>query len=325
MNKLKILIGCINFNGYTGSELYYYELAKGLLELDCDVSVCSTLEGGDLSQKAARLGIKTFSLKEPPGYRLGDGKWTINNMGNPAISVPNKLYGNSQVKFDVLCLSHQPIINYMVQLYPDTPILSINHSEVIDVEGPIIHPQIKRYVAVRAEIKDYIVNNYSVDENLIDVIYNPIDDSRFKIENSEKKDKKIVLFVGSLHDLREKMIFDLINKTKENNEEFWMLGRNHGLNLNKILSENQHVKYFDATWDVEKYIHKCDETAGILLGRTTIESWLCGKPAWIYDIDKTGTIHNKTLHQVPEDLDKFKSSVVCQQIKEMLINIKNQK
>jgi hypothetical protein len=28
--KLNVLIGCLNFNGYTGSELYVFELAKQL-------------------------------------------------------------------------------------------------------------------------------------------------------------------------------------------------------------------------------------------------------------------------------------------------------
>lgn len=319
--RLKVLIGCIDFNNYTGSELYYYELAKELVKLNCDVTICSNLAGGDLSHRTSKLGIKTCSLNEPVGYKLGDGKWLTNQNGHLIVSQPNQLYNVLPFKFDVLCLSHQPIINYLINLYPNTPVLSINHSEVIDLENPVIHPQIKKYVAIRPEIKDYMVNNFNIPENIIDIVYNPIDCNRFRIKDKEIRDKKRVLFVGSLHDLREKTILDLIEKTKANNEEFWIVGRNHGLDMNKMLRENSHIKHFNAEWGVEKYIHQCDETAGVLLGRTTIESWMCGKPSWIYDIDKYGNINSKKLYSVPDNLDRFKSDLVGKEIKEKLLNI----
>jgi hypothetical protein len=61
-------------------------------------------------------------------------------------------------------------------------------------------------------------------------------------------------------------------------------------------------------------VQQCDETAGILLGRTTIEGWLCGKGGWIYDIDKSGNILGKTFNPVPEDVNKFRSDNITKQI-----------
>ena len=59
------------------------------------------------------------------------------------------------------------------------------------------------------------------------------------------------------------------------------------------------------------------------MGRTTIEGWMCGKKGWIYDIDNQGNIINKTLHEVPEDVDKFNSKTIISSIKSEYLNILN--
>ena len=92
--------------------------------------------------------------------------------------------------------------------------------------------------------------------------------------------------------------------------------------MSKILS-NSHVKHFGPTLEVDKYIHKCSETAGILLGRTTIEGWMCGKPGWIYDVDSGGNIINKKLHEVPLDIEKFHSINVAKKIKKNYLEVIN--
>jgi hypothetical protein len=98
-----------------------------------------------------------------------------------------------------------------------------------------------------------------------------------------------------------------------------LVGENKSDYLTEFL-KNSHVKYFPPTLEVDKYIHKCSETAGILLGRTTIEGWMCGKSGWIYNVDNMGNVINKKLHIVPNDLDKFKSSKVSETIKKLYIN-----
>ena len=106
---------------------------------------------------------------------------------------------------------------------------------------------------------------------------------------------------------------DLINKTKNDNEELWLVGKLNGVELSDLNIE-EHVTYFPPTNNVEELIHQCDETAGILLGRTTIEGWLCGKKGWIYDVDNQGNILSKQLHEIPLDIDKFKSENVIKEI-----------
>ena len=312
--KLKVLIGCLNFNGYTGSELYVFELAKQLIKEGCEVSVCSNV-GQPLASAAHKLGIKMYSLQEPPGFKLGDGQWTLKSVEGEVTSQPNTLYKLSDIKFDVIHLNHKPVTEHLSRLYPDTPMICSIHSEVINLEEPVLLPEIKKYIAIRPEIKEYITNKFNVDSELVNVIYNPIDAERFKVsKNAEKRDKKRILFVGTIDYLRRETIQDLINTTEANNEELWLVGKQNDTYLPQMIEGKSHVTYFEPTSNVEKYIQQCDETAGILLGRTTIEGWMCGKGGWIYDVDSSGSIISKAFHDVPLDIDKFNSNNVAKQI-----------
>ena len=57
--KLNILLGCLSFSNLTGSELYVYELAKGLVKEGHNVSICSSI-GNPLSDIAKKLGVKLY-------------------------------------------------------------------------------------------------------------------------------------------------------------------------------------------------------------------------------------------------------------------------
>jgi glycosyltransferase involved in cell wall biosynthesis len=188
------------------------------------------------------------------------------------------------------------------------------------LENPVIHPSIKKYIAIRPEIKEHIVNKFGINENLVDVVYNPVDETKFYDKNLNSKN--YILFVGSIDYLREKTIRDLIVTAKSENKELWLVGENKSNCLNELLL-NKHVKYFGPTLDVNKFIHECNETAGILLGRTTIESWMCGKPSWIYNVDNLGNIIEKKLYEVPNDMEKFYSKSVSEKIKEEYLNVVN--
>jgi glycosyltransferase involved in cell wall biosynthesis len=319
-DKLKVLIGCLFFQKFTGSEMYVYELSKKLLKLNCEITIVASETNGPLVQMASKFGIQVKNIKEAPGYKLGDGKWVVMTEKGPQQSVPNNYYKTSEVNFDVILCQHQPIVNVLNMLYPTTDKISIIHSEVIHLENPVIHDSIKKYITIRPEIKEHIINNFSINENDIKIIYNPIDEEKFY--NKNINNENYILFVGSIDYLRENTIKDLINYTKSEGKELWLVGENKSNYLQEIL-KNPHVKYYNSTFEVEKYIHKCHSTAGILLGRTTIEGWMCGKSGWIYDIDSNGIIKNKTLFEVPTDVEKYYSSNVAKQIKETIIEVLN--
>lgn len=312
--KLKILIGCLSFNHYTGSELYVFELAKQLVKQGHDVTICSNF-GNPLGVLAKELGIKLYNLNEPPGFKLGDGKWKLKSADGEIVSKTNTLYKLNDIVFDVIHLNHKPVTEHLLRLYPDTPVICSIHSEVINLEEPVISPQIKKYIAIRPEIKEYITTKFGIKADMVDIIYNPIDSDKFKIVTSNKKhDKKRILFVGTIDYLRKETIQSLIDITHINNQELWIVGKKNDNYLDAMLTGQDHVKYFPPTNNVNELIHQCDEVAGILLGRTTIEGWLCGKPAWIYDVNESGTIKSRELHNPPADIDKFKSDLVVKEI-----------
>jgi glycosyltransferase involved in cell wall biosynthesis len=315
--KLNILIGCLSFSKFTGSELYVLELAKGLLKQNCEVSIWSQLDS-PLKEIAHGLGIKTYDISTPPTFKRGDGKWLVSTPDGEIPSVENTLYKVSNIDYDVIHSNHKPITENLARLFPNVPIITTIHSEVIDLEEPFICDNIKKYIAIRPEIKEHLINKFKIDEKDIDVIYNPIDTDRFKVVDSkEKRTKKRTLFVGTIDYLRAETIIDLVNITKNQDEELWLVGAKLSDYLDDLLLHNPHVKYFPPTNKPEQYIHQCDETAGIMLGRTTIEGWLCGKKGWIYDVDSKGHIISKTLHEIPEDISKFNREIVVTEIKEL--------
>jgi glycosyltransferase involved in cell wall biosynthesis len=309
--KLKILLSCLYYGDLTGSELYVYELAKNLKLLDHDVSILSTRIGGPLVEKSKELGIKLFDFNSPPGYVFCSAWGDVEYNGKMFGCKPQTFVKVDKIEFDIIHTQHVPVTNTILKLYPRIPKISTIHSEVINLENPIIHDDIKKYIAIRPEIKDHIIKNFSISKKNVEVVYNPFDFDRFNL--LETKDDGYLLFVGTLDYLRKSSIFDLVNYTKENNMEFWLVGKNYSDYLNKLL-ENDHVKYYDSCSDIEKFVKNCKETAGILLGRTTIEGWLCGKSGWIYDIDDKGNITSKTLNPPPKDIDKFDSKKVTSSI-----------
>jgi glycosyltransferase involved in cell wall biosynthesis len=311
--RIKVLISSLFFRTFTGSELYIFELAKNLIKQNCDVTVMSQI-GGPLTDMAKKLGIKCIPFEGAPGFKLGDGKWGFNTPEGFKVSTENVMYRVSEVNFDIIHMQHKPVAERMIQFYPEIDKIYSIHSEVIELEDPIKHESIKKYIAIRPEIKDHIVDKFEIPEEQIDIIYNPIDNDKFKPKPLVKTENS-VLFVGTIDYLRKETILDLMERTKEEGKELWLVGEDKSNYLQQVLFE-PHVKYFPPTWSVENFIYRCEETAGIQLGRTTIEGWMCGKPSWIYKVDSGGFILSKERFEPPTDVEKYFASNVAKQIKE---------
>lgn len=316
-DKINVLLSCLNFKTFTGSELYVYELAKSLKKLNCDVTVMSQI-GGPLTDLAKKNGIKCLSFEQAPGFKLGDGKWGFDDGKGYKVSQVNMMYRVAEVNFDIIHIQHKPVAERILNFYPEIDKICSIHSEVIELENPVIHPSIKKYIAIRPEIKEYLISKFEIPSDNIEVIYNPIDESKFI--KSDLNESGYVLFVGTLDYLRRETLMDLIEYTKSVDKELWIVGEDRGNFLDSLLRE-PNVKYFPSTWNVEKYLKDCSETAGIQLGRTTIEGWLCGKPGWIYKVDSLGIITSKEKFDPPTDVEKYFSTNVANQIKEEYIKI----
>jgi glycosyltransferase involved in cell wall biosynthesis len=217
-------------------------------------------------------------------------------------------------------MQHKPVAERMIQFYPEIDKVYSIHSEVIELEDPIKHESIKKYIAIRPEIKDYIVNKFDISDSDVEVVYNPVDPQKFKKTNT--KEENALLFVGTLDYLRYETIKDLIEYCKKEGLKLWLVGEDKFDFLkSEIYLENKDIiVHHNPTWMVDQYVNKCKETAGIQLGRTTIEGWMSGKPGWIYKVDDKGQILEKAKHEPPQDVDKFNSDNVSKKIKEIYLN-----
>jgi glycosyltransferase involved in cell wall biosynthesis len=181
------MISCLFFRTFTGSELYVYELAKNLIKQNCEVTILSQI-GGPLTDMAKKIGIRCLPFEQAPGFKMGDGKWGLTTDKGFQPSQPNVMYRVSEVDFDIIHMQHKPVAERMIQFYPEIDKIYTIHSEVIDLENPIKHESIKKYIAIRPEIKDYIIDSFDIPEEMIEIIYNPIDSEKFKPKQIKSED-----------------------------------------------------------------------------------------------------------------------------------------
>ena len=61
---MNVLIGCLLFKDFTGSEMYVFELAKNLVKLGVSVTVASPYIGGPLTNLAIKENINVIKFDE---------------------------------------------------------------------------------------------------------------------------------------------------------------------------------------------------------------------------------------------------------------------
>jgi hypothetical protein len=120
----------------------------------------------------------------------------------------------------------------------------------------------------------------------------------------------VVLFVGTNDYLRQQCLEDTILRAAKNHQDVWVLGAGMGAYAARV------ARVLEPTWQVEEYVKLAGVTAGIYLGRTTIEGWLCGKPGYIYQITPEGQMLSVDLVAVPENCDLFTSETMASRILE---------
>ena len=253
---MKILLGCLNANGLGGSELYHYELAKSLGDLGHDVTLF-TLRDIDWSDQV-RKSLTTRQVD-------------LNNL-------------NISEHFDIIVASQPQVNNFLLQQFPNTPLISIIHSEIRS-EDPVLNPKIKHYIGIRQPIVDMLVKDYGIPENNVTLIYNPIDQSRFNSNQVQKLERHSGIFVGEVLDpIRYQPVQHLAAQCIENDWDLYIMSDSY------YDFKHPNIKYLNKRWDNEEIVKQMDFTAGILLGRTTLEGWCCDVPGYMYLIDINGNI-----------------------------------
>jgi hypothetical protein len=102
------------------------EIAVGLKNNGHDVTVTTMLKDA-MVNPAKKHNIKLHPMQEPPGYKLGDGKWMVNGPQGPTPSIEKTLYKVQDVKFDVLHVFNDELIDHYLRLYPDNSIVNTQY------------------------------------------------------------------------------------------------------------------------------------------------------------------------------------------------------
>lgn len=288
---MKILLSCQFFNYCSGSQMYVHDLALELKRRGHEITILSDL-GGEVANSALKSGINLVDFSQ--------------------------IFSIQDEKFDIMHLSQYGPAEMAVEFFPDIPAVFTIHSE-IGIEQPYRHPSIKKYIGVRPSIIDKYKDLDPV------LIWNGIDFDRFNKNGAEevikkkeatKKDgllKEIVLFVGTIDNLRAHAIKDLIEQTEAEHQDLWLVGRN----FLPFSIPKEKATMLAETFFVEKWTETADICAGILIGRTAIEAWACGKPYICYNIDETGKILSKEMLPPPADMSQYDIKYMTDKVEDL--------
>lgn len=282
---MRILFGIRQFGRLTGAELYAYELGRELTRQGHDFTIAAPSIGpGILASKAAIAGVKLAAFTEAA----------------------------ARGPYDIMHLNEPRPTGYFLERFRTTPAVATVHSQW-PCEQPIRSPRISRYICIRDEIREKIIRQDGIPVERTVVIPNGIDLERFRPNPGPPGSRTRILFVGTLDKLRRPTITDLAARARKRQIDFWLCGENLYPDQNPKAIFNP-TAYFKPRWDIETLVQAADETAGILLGRTTIEGWACGKAGWIYQVDLTGAIQSRTLYPPPADMSPYDIRTVASRI-----------
>jgi len=107
------------------------EFSKELNKNNCQVEIITQL-GDKISKEFKRNRIKCMDFKEPPGFKMGDGKWVLNLNSGPKPSEDKKLYKIKDVKYDIIHVMNNELVEPINNLYPKIPNLFVNDLGDID-------------------------------------------------------------------------------------------------------------------------------------------------------------------------------------------------
>lgn len=157
--KLKILIADTN-EGQDLTGVYY--LATELQKMNCSVSIVSNYTEKDI-MFGVKTGAKLFSLQEPPTYKLGDGKFSIQTAQGPVLSEAGKMYKIGMADFDVIFTKSNEILNAYKNMYPECKFVDINTDEYNNMDKEVSS---MRELFVKTFNSDAKSVNQHIDQNV---------------------------------------------------------------------------------------------------------------------------------------------------------------
>jgi hypothetical protein len=101
----------------------------------------------------SKYNISYYGSKNPPGYKVGDGVWSLNTDEGVKVSQPNMLYKINQVNFDIIIILNNLNTIEMCKMYPDIPKINISENNIISS-----HNSIKKSISVNDFNNEIVFN-----------------------------------------------------------------------------------------------------------------------------------------------------------------------
>jgi hypothetical protein len=143
--RFKINLSSLSFNYESIKDKMLAEIAIGLKKLGHDVTI-TTILNPVMNKIVQKHGVKIYPLQEPPGFKLGDGKWVLNTPNGPIPSVEKTLYKVQDINFDIIHVFNDELIDQYSKLYPDNDIINTQFVDglfISDVENDKVVKTIK--------------------------------------------------------------------------------------------------------------------------------------------------------------------------------------
>jgi len=143
--RFKINLSSLSFNYESIKDKMLAEIAIGLKKLGHDVTI-TTILNPVMNKIVQKHGVKIYHLQEPPGFKLGDGKWVLNTPNGLIPSVEKTLYKVQDINFDIIHVFNDELIDQYNKLYPDNDIINTQFVDglfISDIENDKVVKTIK--------------------------------------------------------------------------------------------------------------------------------------------------------------------------------------
>jgi hypothetical protein len=175
--KIKTLFDCLIKNGHT---------------------ITSVIENNHLNSFLIKNGVKLYDFNNPPGYKVGDGKWSMTTPNGAVVSQPNVLYKISDTNYDVI-ITNNDILNQINSLYPEIEkiVLCSYYGEVTT-----------NHQSIKKEVTYNDIDTFDLNNALYDIV-NFIDRSEVKqkikiISGHSEKGGSTTAFINLTNELNSK-------------------------------------------------------------------------------------------------------------------------
>jgi hypothetical protein len=181
--------------------------------------------------------------------------------------------------------------------FKKTKKVNIIHSEYNYIDAPLMD-EFTKYVAIREEIQNRLIDKFLIDPRKIKIILNPINTSFYNFQFDENLDnffieKKFGIFVSSYWNrFRFKAMIDFALFCKEMNLHCVLVTSCTSNEDLEILNQ-LYDKIIEPTKNINKIMKNASLSGGIQKGRTYWEAKLLGLSVVEYIVDENGNIINE--------------------------------